>query len=585
MTQPTTNRRRRGFAITLALVAATLVPASLMAAPLPQTAPSPSAPVTLAGDGKTDSIAPNVFGNTMVYNDCSTNICSVWMLNFTTKQPTLVSQSGHDQINPVTDGTWVVWQDGRNAPGADPTDYTANYDLYAANLNDRQTFLVSNAPHLQGRPSIANGVVVWADYRDAKSSADPDAGDIYMFDLASKQETQITNLPSAESRPVTNGQVIVWVDFRNEPNPQGFNGDLYGYDIATRQEFPITNAPDLQTEPAIYGDTVVWQDYRNATSGDDYNADIYGYNLATKEEFAVTTSAGLQARPSVAGKLIAWEDYRNDPAQPDANGSINFTNGDIYGYDLATRREFPVYLGAGMQGAPSVGGNTVAFESNPDPTDQAQYWSILGVTVNGVQGGTITPIAPPTALPGTGSTTFPETGKTTTGIFLDYWNAHGGLAQQGYPISDVIGEISDLDGQPYTVQYFERAVFEYHPEQSDPQYQVLLSQLGTFQYKRKYPNGAPDQKPNQTNGILFQETGHWVGGKFLDYWQSHGGLAQQGYPISDEFTEVSDLNGQPYTMQYFERAVFEYHSENEAPNNVLLSQLGTFQHKARYGGK
>ena len=571
--------------ITLALAAAALVPTSLMAAPLHQTAPSPSAPFTLAGDGKTDAIAPNISGNIMVYNDCSSSGCSVWMLNLTTRQPTLVSQSSYDQANPVTDGTWVVWQDGRNAPGADPTDYTANFDLYAANLNDKQVFLVSDAPKLQEHASIANGIVAWADYQDAKNSTDPDAGDIYMFDLASKQETQITNLPSAQSHPVTNGQVVLWADFRNEPNAQGFNGDIYGYDIARKQEFPITTAPDLQVDPAIYGNTVVWQDYRNAANGDDYNADIYGYDLATKQEFAVTTSAGLQARPSIAGNLVAWEDYRNDTTQPSADGTIKFVNGDIYGYDLATRREFPIYLGPGMQGAPSVGGNTVAFESNSDANDPTKYWTIQGVTVNGLQGGTIAPIEPPAALPGTGSYTFPETDKTTTGVFLDYWNQHGGLAQQGFPIFDVMGEVSDLDGHPYTVQYFERAVFEYHPEQTDPQYQVLLSQLGTFQYKRKYPNGAPNQQPNQTNGQLFTETGHWVGGLFLDYWNRHGGLAQQGFPISDEFTEVSELNGQPYTVQYFERAVFEYHPENEAPNNVLLSQLGTFQYKAKYEGK
>jgi beta propeller repeat protein len=562
----------------LVLAAGALVPASLMAAPLGQTAPSPSAPFTLAGDGRSDAIAPNISGNIMVYNDCSQGGCSVWMMDLTSKQPALVSQSSYDQANPVTDGRWVVWQDGRNAPGADPSDYTANFDLYAANLDDKQVFLVSDAPQLQGSPSIANGVVVWADYRDAKNSTDADAGDIYMFDLASGQETQITDLPSAQSHAVTNGKVVAWADFRNEPDPQGFNGDIYGYDISSKQEFAISTAPDLQMDPAMYGDIVVWQDYRNALGSDDYNADIYGYDLATKQEFEVTTSAGLQARPSVAGDLVVWEDYRNDTTPPNANG-------DIYGYDLDSKHEFPVFLGPGMQGAPSVGGSMVAFESNPDPNDPTKYWSIEGVTVNGLQGGTISPIEPPAALPGTGSYTFPETGKTTMGIFLDYWNQHGGLAQQGYPISDVIGEVSELDGQPYTVQYFERAVFEYHPEQTDPQYQVLLSQLGTFQYKRKYPNGAPGQTPNETNGHLFTETGHWVGGLFLDYWNQHGGLAQQGYPISDEFTEVSELNGQPYTVQYFERAVFEYHPENEAPNNVLLSQLGTFQHRARYEGK
>ena len=58
---------------------------------------------------------------------------------------------------------------------------------------------------------------------------------------------------------------------------------------------------------------------------------------------------------------------------------------------------------------------------------------------------------------------------------------------------------------------------------------------------------------------------------FLDYWNAHGGLAQQGFPISEEFVEKSDLNGQEYTVQYFERAVFEMHPENQPPYDVLLS--------------
>jgi hypothetical protein len=185
-------------------------------------------------------------------------------------------------------------------------------------------------------------------------------------------------------------------------------------------------------------------------------------------------------------------------------------------------------------------------------------------------------------LPGSRSRTFPETGKTVRGIFLDYWEGHGGLPQQGFPISEVFGEVSDLDGKAYTVQYFERAVFEYHPENAAPN-NVLLSQLGTFRYKAKYPNGAPGQQPNTSAGSqLFQQTGKRVGGPFLEYWQKNGGLAQQGYPISEEFQEKSDLDGKTYHVQYFERAVFESHPENPAPYNVLLSQLGTFRLQGKY---
>jgi hypothetical protein len=114
----------------------------------------------------------------------------------------------------------------------------------------------------------------------------------------------------------------------------------------------------------------------------------------------------------------------------------------------------------------------------------------------------------------------------------------------------------------------------------------LLSQLGTFQYRKKYPGGAPSQQPDTGPGaVLFPETGKRVGGKFLDYWQKNGGLAQQGYPISEEFQEKSDLDGKTYIVQYFERAVFEMHLENAPPYDVLLSQLGTLRYKEKYGSR
>jgi hypothetical protein len=193
--------------------------------------------------------------------------------------------------------------------------------------------------------------------------------------------------------------------------------------------------------------------------------------------------------------------------------------------------------------------------------------------------------AAPAAVPGNGSRTFKETGKTVSGVFLQRWDSSGGLAQQGFPVSGVMNEASPLDGKTYTVQYFERSVMEYHPENAAPN-NVLLSQLGTFRFKEKYANGTPDQTTNKSNGHFFPETGHWVGGTFLQYWQQHGGLAQQGYPISEEFNEVSPLDGKTYKVQYFERAVFEYHPEQKDPKyQVLLSQLGTFRYQQVYTNK
>jgi hypothetical protein len=92
-------------------------------------------------------------------------------------------------------------------------------------------------------------------------------------------------------------------------------------------------------------------------------------------------------------------------------------------------------------------------------------------------GRRIHPADPPVAAnPALGVRYFPETGHNLGGGFLVYWNANGALPQFGYPISEEIAETLE-DGKAYTVQYFERARFEHHPENRPP-YDVLLGQFG-----------------------------------------------------------------------------------------------------------
>jgi hypothetical protein len=186
-----------------------------------------------------------------------------------------------------------------------------------------------------------------------------------------------------------------------------------------------------------------------------------------------------------------------------------------------------------------------------------------------VYGGTAPPPIPQaTQSPGGPCTgrLFPETGKCVNEPFLSYWNAHGQLAINGYPISDEFNETLE-DGKSYKVQYFERVRMESHPENTDPQYQVLLGQFG----RKIHPADPPvTAKPGAR---FFPETGHNVEGSFLDYWTANGGLPQFGYPISEEFDETLE-DGKSYTVQYFERARFEHHPENPAPYDVLLGMFG-----------
>ncbi|MEP6774929.1 MAG: LamG-like jellyroll fold domain-containing protein [Chloroflexota bacterium] len=199
--------------------------------------------------------------------------------------------------------------------------------------------------------------------------------------------------------------------------------------------------------------------------------------------------------------------------------------------------------------------------------------------------------APHSGDPGTSAVqpqcqTFAQTNKTVCGVFLSYWNDHGGILRQGLPISSEFQEVSDTDRKAYTVQYFERAVLEHHTENQAP-YDVLISLLGRLQFQKKYANGvqALDKLPagmKPEGGAVFPQTGKDVRGVFLDYWLNNGGTLQYGYPISDAFIERSQLDGKDHIVQYFERSVFEYHPENQAPYDVQLSLLGRFQFERKY---
>ncbi len=62
--------------------------------------------------------------------------------------------------------------------------------------------------------------------------------------------------------------------------------------------------------------------------------------------------------------------------------------------------------------------------------------------------------------------------------FRSFWNANGGLALFGFPITQAQQLPSRTDGRTYLTQYFERERLEYHPELRGTPYEVLLGLLG-----------------------------------------------------------------------------------------------------------
>ena len=182
---------------------------------------------------------------------------------------------------------------------------------------------------------------------------------------------------------------------------------------------------------------------------------------------------------------------------------------------------------------------------------------------------------------------FPETGHSLSHGFKTFWERSGGLPIFGYPLTEEFSEVNPDLGKPFTVQYFERQRFEYHPDLAGTPYEVQLGRLGVEDAKRRGLLGHPAFQSIPASAVsgdcwFFPETGHAVCGRFLAYWRSYGlefgdpgisfreSLALFGYPISEPFTDPDT----GLTIQYFERARFEYHPENPEPYQVLLGLLG-----------
>lgn len=146
---------------------------------------------------------------------------------------------------------------------------------------------------------------------------------------------------------------------------------------------------------------------------------------------------------------------------------------------------------------------------------------------------------------------FTATGHSLAFGFKGYWENNGGLAIFGLPLTEEFQEFNPADGNLYTVQYFERARFEYHPEHRGTPFEVQLGLLGRqISQGTRNPAFVPSIRLPSPDCLLFP-TGHPVCGEQASFWRASGGLAILGQAISTPFEEDGA------SVQYFERARIE----------------------------
>lgn len=321
--------------------------------------------------------------------------------------------------------------------------------------------------------------------------------------------------------------------------------------------------------------------YRGVTIFANGTAQVFFMTVDGNKETQFTSSNGINAYPawSQDATRLAWTfidtaDRENIiVANADGSNPVMVTADNVSGH--------PSW-------APD--GNRIAFASSRNGLSNDIYvlssdGAVVNLTnnlANDSRPDWSRPLAP---APSANARCFAETGFCIDGRIREYWEQNGGLPVFGLPIGPQ--QVLTIEGKPVQAQWFERNRLELHPENQRP-YDVLLGRLGADRLDQQQYNWqgvAPEAA--QDGCRFFAETGRNVCGDILAAWRSNGidldgkravseaeSLALFGLPLTGVMTQRF-TDGREYQVQYFERARFELHPENQPPYNVLLGLLGT----------
>ncbi len=514
------------------------------------------------------------------------------------------------KTGPRTDGQTVVWQEGNT--------------LQAEKLSDQKIFTVVSlkSPQAIKQFDMDGNYVIWEQY-DSNCTGDCD-GPVYGKNLVTGQifrvspeaygrniaisgnyAVYVTNVPAA-------GNIVEGIQVRNletldDPvtvcilyaieGPLALEGDrlLWGQTLASYQSGTGKERWQLVTMRLNEGSPTVldqadYDEYGALNVGGwDLKGDLAVYainrqlraiNLKTGEHRLITDPAQRPAQsPTTNGRYIFWE----DPRSFNAAAPLDYPQ-PIQGYDFPAGSYLGNVVLNNNNSTPRARGDRLVWNSGDSASRQMVVAAITDLL----------PAVPHPPLPDPGNNFFPQTGHNLGGNFKNYWEKNGGLSVFGFPTTEEFQELNRDTGQVFTVQYFERQRYEYHPENKGTPYEVLLGRLGADEAQRRGFLETAPFKPAKNSGQphcrYFPDTRHNVCNNFIDYWQSHGldlndpgnsyreSLALFGLPISEPFTDTQ--SGE--TVQYFERAIFEYHPENKGtPYEVLLTLLGNQSLKNR----
>ena len=229
---------------------------------------------------------------------------------------------------------------------------------------------------------------------------------------------------------------------------------------------------------------------------------VYGYDIARKVGYTLATSRANITSVAVSGAAIIWSEKGTligrlvsfpDNAPPivvRTDYQYFPQTGYITGYTFL--RYWLGNGGAAIFGYPLTNDTVDSasklvvqyfersrFESHPENVGTGTVVQLTNVGRIVTAGRTDASFVPQPLVPqGADRTYFVQTQHALQGAIKSYFERNGGVTVFGYPISEETIEPNPTDGLVYTVQYFERARFELHPEITDSPNGIQLGQLG-----------------------------------------------------------------------------------------------------------
>lgn len=306
-------------------------------------------PVRITSDSVNEG-RPDVHDNAIVWKRLSPT--SGWDI-YRANSVNPVTGAPGDQLNPVTNGIYIIWEDWSSGSGdiymknalplsSEIALVTGTGSQAILSVSGNRLVYVNNAnplPCYPGNPS----------YPNCPGTGENDVNnDIYAVDLDNPNNPYtVCTEAGSQWQPRISDNKVVWQDYRNG------NWDIYMKEItASGNGEPITTDPGNDKLPDISRDIVVWQSNRNS----QYDIRMKDFSPSGGGEVRVTNDAAYQSSPRISGDLVVWEDYRNG-------------NWDIYMKDLTKGVESMLAGGYPIQARPAVDDETVVWEQNSTSGD------------------------------------------------------------------------------------------------------------------------------------------------------------------------------------------------------------------------